>query len=90
MKKYAKSVKGNKAIQAICDTLMTSFYSKEDFEILNKDETIDNNINSFLDMIPKMMESLKILNQLRNISQVKKLSMDVVLKIMLSIIMMKR
>ena len=63
MKKYAKSVKGNKAIQAICDTLMTSFYSKEDFEILNKDETIDNNINSFLDMIPKMMESLKILNQ---------------------------
>ena len=63
LKKYAKSVKGNKAIQAICDTLMTCFYSKEDFEILNKDEKIDNNINSFLDMIPKMMESLKILNQ---------------------------
>ena len=60
--KYCKSVKGNKVIQTICDILITCFYSKEDFEILNKDELINNNINNFIDAIPKLMESLKIMN----------------------------
>ena len=60
--KYCKSVKGNKVIQTICDILMTCFYSKEDFEILNKDELINNNINNFIDSIPKLIESLKIMN----------------------------
>ena len=61
--KYEKSIKGNKLIQNICETLSSCFYSKDDFEILNKDESINNNINSFIEMIPKMMNSLKIINQ---------------------------
>ena len=60
--KYAKSVKGNKVIQTIYDILMTCFYSKEDFDILNKDELSNNNINNFIDLIPKLIESLKIMN----------------------------
>ena len=60
--KYSKSVKGNKFIQAIIDTLLSCFYSKDDFEIINKNELINNNINSLLDMIPKMYGSLKIMN----------------------------
>ena len=60
--KYSKSIKGNKVIQNICETLSACFYSKEDFDILNKDESVNNNINSFVEMIPKMMNSLKIMN----------------------------
>ena len=60
--KYSKSIKGNKVIQNICETLSACFYSKEDFDILNKDESVNNNINNFIEMIPKMMNSLKIMN----------------------------
>ena len=61
--KYSKSVKGNKVIQNIIETLSTCFYSNDDFEIMKKNELIDNNINSLIDIIPKMFNSLKIMNQ---------------------------
>ena len=61
--KYEKSIKGSKVIQNISDTLSSCFYSKENFEILNKNESINNNINNLIDMIPKMMKSIKIINQ---------------------------
>ena len=61
--KYSKSVKGNKVIQTIFETLLACFYSKDDFEIINKNELIDNNINSLLDMLQNIFSSLKIMNQ---------------------------
>ena len=61
--KYEKSIKGSKVIQNISDTLSSCFYSKENFEILNKDESINNNINNLIDMIPKMMNSMGVVDQ---------------------------
>ena len=61
--KYSKSVKGNKVIETIIETLLTCFYSKDDFEIMNKNELINNNISSLFDLIQKMFDSLKIMNQ---------------------------
>ena len=61
--RYSKSVKGNKVIQNILETLLACFYSRDDFDIMNKNELINNDINSLLDKIPKLFSSLKIMNQ---------------------------
>ena len=61
--KYSKSVKGNKVIQNIFDTYLACFYSKENFDIINKNGSANNNINSLIEIIKRMFDSLNIMNQ---------------------------
>lgn len=57
IEQYTKSVKGGKFIQSIIDSLNAFFYSKEDIEILNNKSSINNNINSLLEMIQKLLNT---------------------------------
>ena len=60
---YAKSVKGNKVIQGLIDTFISSFYSKDDFDIINQNENINNNINEIIDITKKLMNVIKIMDK---------------------------
>ena len=57
IEQYSKSVKGGKVIQSIIESLNAYFYSKEDIEILNNKSSINNNINSLLEMIQKLLNT---------------------------------
>ena len=60
---YSKSVKGSRVIQAIIESLTSSFYSKDDIEILNNKSSINNNINSFLEIIQQLFKSTYIMEK---------------------------
>ena len=57
IEQYSKSVKGSKVIQSIIESLTAYFYSKESIEILNSKSSINNNINSLLEIIQKLLSS---------------------------------
>ena len=63
IEQYSKSVKGSKVIQSIIESLISFFYSKEDIEILNDKSTINNNIDSLLEIIPKLFKSTDIMEK---------------------------
>ena len=63
IEQYSKSVKGIKVIQSIIESLLASFYSKEDIEILNSKSSIKNNINSLLEIIQKLFELTNIMEK---------------------------
>ena len=57
IEQYSKSVKGSKVIESIIESLTAYFYSKESIEILNNKSSINNNINSLLEIIQKLLNS---------------------------------
>ena len=63
IEQYSKSVKGSKVVQSIIESLTSYFYSKEDIEILNSKSTINNNINSVLEIIKKLFKSTDIMEK---------------------------
>ena len=63
IEQYSKSVKGTKVIQSIIESLIAYFYSKEDIEILNNKSSINNNINSLLEIIQKLFKSTFIMEK---------------------------
>ena len=63
IEQYSKSVKGSKVIQSIIESLNAYFYSKDDIEILNSKSTINNNINSLLEIIQKLLNLTTIMEK---------------------------
>ena len=63
IEQYSKSVKGSKVIQSIIESLNAYFYSKDDIEILNSKSTINNNINSLIEMIQKLLNLTTVMEK---------------------------
>ena len=63
IEQYSKSVKGSKVIQSIIESLNAYFYSKDDIEILNSKSTINNNINSLIEIIQKLLNLTTVMEK---------------------------
>jgi len=63
IEQYSKSVKGSKVVQSIIESLNAYFYSKDDIEILNSKSSINNNINSLLEMIQKLLNLTTVMEK---------------------------